>query len=224
MKQNILKFNFKFKNNDFFVTEKNIFAYNLVKVWPKWNNQLVYIYGPEKCGKTLISNIWIERSKAKYLSYKTFNKIIKDDLDIDLIKRFSWVLDDVDKLIEDETTEFKKLLNFINVLKTNKNLSLLMTGQKPPKYIECDLDDLTSRLSTSIVVEVKDPDKELLGKIIKKYLNDRNITLSISNISFIADRIERSYESALNISKKIDQKSLETKSKITPFFLRKLFD
>ena len=40
MKQNILKFNFKFKNNDFFVTEKNIFAYNLVKVWPKWNNQL----------------------------------------------------------------------------------------------------------------------------------------------------------------------------------------
>ena len=61
----------------------------------------------------------------------------------------------------------KKLLNFINVLKTNKNLSLLMTGQKPPKYIECDLDDLTSRLLTSIVVEVKDPDKELLVKLLK---------------------------------------------------------
>ena len=109
MKQNILKFNFKFKNNDFFVTEKNIFAYNLVKVWPKWNNQLVYIYGPEKCGKTLISNIWIERSEAKYLSYKTFNKIIKDDLDIELIKRFNWVLDDVDKLIEDETTDLTRI-------------------------------------------------------------------------------------------------------------------
>ena len=96
-----------------------------------------------------------------------------------------------------------------------------MTGQKPPKHIECDLDDLTSRLLTSIVVEVKDPDKELLGKIIKKYLNDRNITLSISNVSFILDRMERSYESALKISKKIDERSLETKSKIT-FFLKKL--
>ena len=171
----------------FLLLKKYFFAYNLVKVWPKWNNQLVYIYGPEKCGKTLISNIWIERSKAKYLSYKTFNKIIKDDLDIELIKRFNWVLDDVDKLIE-ETTDFKKLLNFINVLKTNKDSYLLMTGQKPPKHIECDLDDLTSRLLTSIVVEVKDPDKELLSKIIKKYLNDRNITLSISTyLSFLIE-------------------------------------
>jgi len=31
MKQNILQFNFKFKSSEFFVTEKNMFAYNFIK-------------------------------------------------------------------------------------------------------------------------------------------------------------------------------------------------
>ena len=57
MKQNILKFNFKLKSKEFFVNDKNYFAYNLVKSWPNWNNQFVYIYGLEKCGKTSITKI-----------------------------------------------------------------------------------------------------------------------------------------------------------------------
>ena len=42
-----------------------------------------------------------------------------------------------------------------------------MTGKKSPKYIDCDLNDLTSRLLSSIVLEVRNPDEELLLKIIK---------------------------------------------------------
>ena len=80
----------------------------------------------------------------------------------------------------------------------------LMTGKKSPKYIDCDLNDLISRLLSSIVLEVRNPDEELLRKIIKKYLNDRNINLSQKKLNFIANRIERSYESALEIAKKID--------------------
>ena len=224
MKQDIFKFSFPFKDNNFFVTDKNYFAYNLVKSWPNWTNQLVYIYGPEKCGKTLISNLWSDNAKAKYLSNENFCELIKDEFDIEYISKFNWVLDDIDKLIEKNSHLNKKVLNFINILKTNKNLFLLMTAQKSPKYIECKLDDLTSRLLTSVVVEVKYPDKELLCKIIQKYLNDRNIILSESNISFISDRIERSYESALNIAKKIDEESLQTKSRITTVFLKRLFD
>jgi len=224
MKQDILKFNFRFKNNNFFVTDKNHFAYNLIKSWPKWNNQQVYIYGPEKCGKTLISNLWSENAKARHLTSENFSELIKDDLDIEYINKFNWVFDDIDKLIEKNSLLNNKILNFINILKANKNLSLLMTAQKPPKQINCKLDDLTSRLLSSVVVEVKYPDKELLCKIIKKYLKDRNIVLSEESVSFISDRIERSYESALNIAKKIDEESLQTKSKITSVFLKKLFD
>ena len=57
MKQNVLKFKFS-ENRDFFVSPKNSIAFHLINNWPNWNGQIVYIYGPEKCGKTLISSLW----------------------------------------------------------------------------------------------------------------------------------------------------------------------
>ena len=66
MKQNILNFKFS-KNRDFFISPKNEIAFNMVQKWPNWNSQLIYIYGPDKCGKTLISSLWKKKSKAIFL-------------------------------------------------------------------------------------------------------------------------------------------------------------
>ena len=221
MKQNILKFNFKFKSNDFFVTEKNMFAYNFIKKWPNWLQTSVYLYGPEKCGKTTISQMWLEVSKGIYISNENFEEFFSGDLNIDYIKSNNWLIDDVDDLIAmDKDLNSNKILNIINIIKDNKDAFLLMTGKKPPKYIDCDLNDLISRLLSCIVLEVRNPDEELLIKIINKYLNDRNIYLSQKKLNFIANRIERSYESAIEIAKKIDLKSLETKSNISIHFLK----
>ena len=57
MKQSILNFKF-LEKKDFFISSKNEVAFDLIQSWPKWNSQITYIYGPEKCGKTLISNLW----------------------------------------------------------------------------------------------------------------------------------------------------------------------
>ena len=221
MKQNILKFNFKFKSGEFFVTEKNMFAYNFIKKWPDWQQTLAYLYGPEKCGKTTISQMWLEASNGIYLSSENFEEFFSDDFNIDYIKSNNWLIDNVDDLItKDKELNSNKILNLINIIQDNKNAFLLMTGKKPPKYIDCELNDLISRLLSSIVLEVRNPDEELLLKIIKKYLNDRNINLSQKKLNFIANRIERSYESALEIAKKIDLMSLETKSNISIHFLK----
>ncbi len=221
MKQNILKFNFKFKSSEFFVTEKNMFAYNFIKKWPDWQQNLVYLYGPEKCGKTTISEMWLEASEGIYLSSDNFEEFLSAEFNIDYIKSKNWLIDNVDDLIKmNKELNSNKILNLINIIKDNKNAFLLMTGKKSPKYIDCDLNDLISRLLSSVVLEVRNPDEELLLKIINKYLNDRNIYLSQKKLNFIANRIERSYESALEIAKKIDLKSLETKSNISIHFLK----
>mgnify|MGYP001189928796 FL=1 len=221
MKQNILKFNFKFKSNDFFVTEKNMFAYNFIKMWPNWQQHSVYLYGPEKCGKTTISQMWLEVSKGIYVSSENFEDFITDDLNIEYIKSNNWLIDDVDDLIAmDKNLNSSKILNLINIIKDSKDSFLLMTAKKSPKQIDCDLNDLISRFLSCIVLEVRNPDQELLLKIINKYLNDRNIYLSQKKLKFIANRIERSYESAIEIAKKIDLKSLETKSNISIHFLK----
>ncbi len=225
MKQDILKFNFKFMSKEFFVTDKNLFAYNYLNKWPEWDQQFVYIYGPEKCGKTSISKLWKEKSNGIYVSTHNFDKFIEKDLDIDHIKSNNWILDNVDTLINKKNIRnSRKILNLINIIKDNENAYLLMTGKRAPNYIGCDLNDLRSRLSSSIVLEISNPDQELIKKIIEKYLNDRNIFLSKKNLKYISDRVERSYESALKIAKQIDSKSLETKSKISTYFLKSLFD
>ena len=48
MKQEVLNFKFKLINKDFFVSEKNKLAFNLINQWPNWSNQMIYIYGPKK--------------------------------------------------------------------------------------------------------------------------------------------------------------------------------
>ena len=224
MKQNILKFNFKFKSNDFFISEKNFFAYEMISKWPEWNNQFLYIYGPEMCGKTLISEIWTKKSKAIYVSHESFDKKIPDDFDINFVKNNNWVLDDVDKLIEKNKNINNKIFSFINVLKTTPNTFLLMTGLKSPKHINCYFKDVTSRMLSSIVIEIGYPDELLLSKIIEKYLNDRNVLLDKRSLSYILDRIERSYESAIKIAKQIDMISLEKKSKISIHLLKSIFE
>ena len=189
MKQEILKFNFKFKSKEFFVSKKNSFAYDFIKKWPYWESQFAFIYGPQKCGKTSISKLWGEKSNAIYLSNDSFNQILPNELDINYIKKNNWILDNVDKLIKERNAyNSNKILNFINIIKENSESFLLMTGCKPPKFIGCELDDLTSRLTSSVVLEVAYPDEILLCKIIEKYLSDRNIYLSDKHLIFISER------------------------------------
>ena len=75
MKQEIIKFNFKFKNNDFYVSNKNELAYKMIKKWPEWPTQVVYIYGSEKCGKSLVCKLWKDISQVYILIKKFSGKI-----------------------------------------------------------------------------------------------------------------------------------------------------
>ena len=221
MRQKILNFRFS-ENTDFFVSPKNTIAFNLIQSWPNWNSQISYIYGPSKCGKTLISYLWKKKSNAIFLDEKKLKNFIKNEIDIDEIKNKNWIIDGIDDLIEKNYDE--KVLNLVNIILSTKNSFILVTSKNPPKFLSTKIKDLLSRLSSSIVVEVFQPDNELLSKIIEKYLNDRSISISDKSLQYLVLRIERSYEKALDIAKKIDKQSLEAHSKINYKFLKKLID
>ena len=74
MRQKILNFRFS-ENTDFFVSPKNTIAFNLIQSWPNWNSQISYIYGPSKCGKTLIK-LFMEKNLMQYFSMKKNLKIL----------------------------------------------------------------------------------------------------------------------------------------------------
>jgi len=62
LRQEIFKFEqlSNFDKNDFFVSECNYFAFNLIKSWPNWEKKILNIYGERKSGKSHLSEIFLE--------------------------------------------------------------------------------------------------------------------------------------------------------------------
>ena len=225
MKQEIIKFNFKFKNNDFYVSNKNELAYKMIKKWPEWPTPVVYIYGSEKCGKSLVCKLWKGISSGIYINRRNFLEKLIPQNDLLYIKNHNWIIDDVDYIISFEDNKYEeKILNLINIIKTSGKKNLLMASRKMPRFLNSSLKDLISRISSSTVIEMRDPDEVLLKKIIEKYLNERNIRINKESLDYLINRIERSYKSALKVAKQIDTMSLEKKTKINKFFLKSILN
>ena len=221
MKQDVL--NFKFENKkDFYVTSKNSLAFDLIQKWPKWNNQFFFLYGPTKCGKTTICKIWQKRSKAIFLNKQNLEKFFSNSYKKNLNIHQNWILDNVYIFLKKKNDE--KLLNFINIIKEKKKSFFLMTSKVSPRQLPTKIDDLLSRVLNSLVVQVHEPDNILLAKIIKKYLEEREIIIDEKKINYLTNRIERSYRFAIKVAKKIDSKSLENHSNISFNFLKKILE
>ena len=225
MKQEIIKFNFKFKNNDFYVSNKNELAYKMIKKWPEWPTQVVYIYGSEKCGKSLVCKLWKDISLGIYINKNNFLEKLIAQNDLTYIQNHNWIIDDVDYIISFEDNKYEeKILNLINIIKTSGKNNILMTSRKMPRFLDSGLKDLISRISSATVIEMRDPDEILLKKIIEKYLNERNIQINNESLDYLINRIERSYKSALKFAKEIDIMSLEKKTKINKSFLKSILN
>ena len=75
LNQLLLKFDLKqnYKNEDFYVNKSNFFAFNLIDKWPKWEKNILNIYGEKYCGKTHLSNIFKKKYKAFKIRANEFN-------------------------------------------------------------------------------------------------------------------------------------------------------
>ena len=167
--------------------------------------------------------MWKENSNALYIDKKRLEMMIDSNFEQSPLNSNNWIIDDIESLISSSEKKYdEKILNLLNILQANKSSFLLITSSLPPKFLSSKLMDLISRLSSMLIIEIKQPDEELLIRIIKKYLKDRNIILKNENIDFITKRIDRTYSAARKISKLIDTVSLENQQNISKTFLSNL--
>ena len=101
---------------------------------------------------------------------------------------------------------------------------MLITSKNNPSNLNNNLNDLSSRLKSTMVVEVKEPDEALIKELIQKKLASKQIIISEKNINFLINRIERSYASVNKIIQLIDQKLMETHSNLSIDFLKKVIE
>ena len=202
-----------FNSEDFYVNSNNLEASELIKLWPNWFNGAAVIFGPEKSGKSHLANIWKENSNANVYN------LDKNFLPSNINSKENFVLDNFHNLNENDEETFFHIYNQT----FNNKKSILITIDKN-KFNKINLKDLESRFNSFSSATINPPDDNLVNALIVKFFKDQQINIDPSVITFIINRIERDYGAIFNFLKKIDNLSLENKTKISIPFLNKFFD
>mgnify|MGYP001484821457 FL=1 len=206
LNQLLLDFNFKksFNDHDYYVSESNYFAFNLIDKWPKWEKKILNINGEKFSGKTHLANIFKLKSSALFLNEIEINN--------DIFKKIklyeSVIIDEFSNRIDEN------LIYSIFNLVDQDSKYLLINSENPLSQINFKLPDLVSRSKNSLEAKINPPDDELIFALILKNFSDRQIKLEKQIIDFIVNRIERSYSKISEFIYKVDELSLKKKKPI----------
>ena len=206
LNQLLLNFEYKqnFKDEDFYVSSSNYYAFNLVSTWPKWEKNFLNICGEKYSGKTHLTNIFIKKFKGIKIEANLF-----ENKNLNEIKIYeNIILDNFDKNIDENL-----IYSLFNVIDQD-NKYLIINSLNPINEMNFKLDDLKSRTKNCLVAKIDKPDDDLMFALILKNFSDRQIVIDKKLINFIIKRVDRSYDKIFEFIYKIDQISLKKKKPI----------
>ena len=206
LNQLLLDFDYdqNFNNHDFYVSNSNYFAFNLIDKWPKWEKKILNICGEKFSGKTHLANIFKIKSKAIYVTENQIN----DDLFKKLKISECLIIDEFKNNVPENL-----MYSIINIVDQD-NKYLLINSETPFNEIKFKLPDLLSRSKNVLTAKIESPNDELIFAIILKNFSDRQIKLEKKLIEFIINRIDRSYSKISEFIYKVDELSLKKKKPI----------
>lgn len=207
------------ERHDFLVAPNNQDAVAWIDLWPEWPAPCLVLYGPVASGKTHLGAVWAERSSAICVKSASINEeAIRDIAD----QNHHVIIEDADALIGNLKGE-KGLFHLYNIFKEEKR-SVLVTLQEPPVRRSFALPDLASRLRAAPSVAIREPDEQLIGALLVKLFNDRQIRISAEVLNYILPRIERSFEAVRDLVEQADRRAMIEKRNISIPFLRDILN
>ena len=206
LNQLLLNFEYKqnFKDEDFYVSSSNYYAFKLINSWPKWEKNFLNIYGEKYSGKTHLTNIFLKKFKGFKIKANSF-----ENKNLNEIKIYeNIILDNFDQNIDEYL--IYSLFNIID----QDNKYLIINSLTPINEMNFKLDDLKSRTKNCLLAKIDKPDDELMFALILKNFSDRQIIIDKKLINFIIKRVDRSYDKIFEFIYKIDEISLKKKKSI----------
>jgi len=206
LNQLLLNFEYKqnFKDEDFYVSNSNYYAFNLINSWPKWEKNFLNICGEKYSGKTHLSNIFLKKFKGIKIDANSFeNKNLKE------IKIYeNIILDNLGQNVDE-----RLIYSLFNIIDQD-NKYLIINSLIPVSKISFKLEDLRSRTKNCIVAKIDKPEDDLMFALILKNFSDRQISIDKKLIDFIIKRVDRSYGKIFEFIYKVDEISLKRKKSI----------
>ncbi|MGI9350361.1 MAG: hypothetical protein ACR2O3_02260 [Rhizobiaceae bacterium] len=197
------------RREDLVESSANAMAVAMIDAWPEWPSHLTVLAGPVGSGKTHIANAWVSGAGGVVCNMRSisdFEQELQDCLD----HKGNLVLEDAGAGIIDEVT----LFHLVNSVR-QANSYCLITSRNWPLEWGIKLPDLLSRLRAAQVIELLEPDDQLLKQVMIKLFADRQLMVDEKVIDYCVLRMERSLESVAKLVAEIDAEALARKSPIT---------
>ena len=206
LNQLLLNFEYKqnFKDQDFYVSKSNYFAFNLISSWPKWEKNFLNICGDNFSGKSHLANIFLKKFKGIKIDSHSFKNEHLNEIKV----YENIILENFDSNINEVL--IYSLFNTVD----QDNKYLIINSTTPINEINFKLDDLKSRTKNCLFAKIEKPDDELMFALVLKNFSDRQIVIDKKLIDFIIKRIDRSYDKIFEFIYKIDELSLKKKKPI----------
>ena len=99
----------------------------------------------------------------------------------------------------------------------------MLTSRAPPAGFALAIRDLASRLRAVPVVTLAPPDDALLRALIVKLAADRQLALDEALVTFLVNRIERSYAAARAALTRMDEEAMRLHRPVTRALAADLF-
>ena len=216
LNQTLLNFELEqnFAYDDYFVSKSNHFAFSLIESWPKWEKNILNIYGEKFSGKSHLSEIFKKKNKAIIIK--------KEEINEDFFNKIRFyeniILDNLDYLSNEKI--LYSIFNFVEQF----NKYLIINSVRPINSVNFSLPDLRSRVKNCIFAKIDKPDDDMIFALVLKHFSDRQIKIEKKIIEYITKRIERSYGKILEFIYKVDQFSLINRKPIDDKSIKKILE
>ncbi|MCF3643252.1 DnaA regulatory inactivator HdaA [Rhizobium sp. TRM95111] len=190
--------------DDLLVSDPLSAAVSIVDAWPRWPSPVVILAGPVGSGKSHLASIWRERAGATAI-----HPVAGAGAEA-AAEHGPVLFEDADRRGFDD----QSLFHVINNVRQHGH-ALLVTTRLWPMSWPVELPDLRSRLKAATVVEIGEPDDELLSQVIVKLFADRQLFVDDRLVAYIVARMERSLDAAQTLVERLDRLALARGSRVT---------
>ena len=174
-------------------------ALALIEAWPEWPSRTMWLAGPDGAGKSHLAAIWADTSGARITAAHV---LAASNVPASLATG-ALVVEDLRAGDFDE----RALFHLLNLAREDAAF-VLITAREVPTALDIELKDLRSRLRALPVVSVLPPDDQLFRALIVKLCADRQLAVDEAVVTYLANRIERSYAAARETVALLDREAL----------------
>lgn len=200
--------------DDFFVSESNQSAFDLVLSWPNWSAHGCVLVGPTGSGKSHLGHIWAHKAQASIFLASEFSMSNLQDLGHE---HSAVMIDQFDAKRCDEDA----LFHLLNRVRAGEMDALVVASTAPEEW-GLEREDLLSRIRLLPRAQMLEVDETLMRMVLVKLFQDRGILPEPEWVEMMSQRLPRSLGVARAFVENLDDISLRRQSKISKTLIHEL--